>query len=84
MSPEKPSPYMMDPRRCVATFGTDRYGKQGAWISIAGEWVRLRSDEVLRLMKKCRQAQQIRLQFEAEMPDSESKIIWTQRKGKKR
>ena len=56
----------MDANVCVATFGDDSHGKYGGWISIAGEWVRLDSAEIGRLMKKRRQAVQIRKQWEKE------------------
>jgi hypothetical protein len=61
-----PQPYSMDPQVCSATFGVDRHGKEGGWLSIAGEWVRLDTAEIWRLMKKVNQARELRIQWEKE------------------
>lgn len=62
----KPNPYRINPDVCVSTFGDDRHGKYGGWVSIAGEWVRLETEEIHRLMKKREQARELRLQWEKE------------------
>jgi hypothetical protein len=67
-----PHPHAMDARVCTLTCGTDRHGKTGTWLSIAGEWVRLEPNEASRLFKKYQQARQLRKQWESECANGQS------------